>query len=149
MKFPTDPQPRWIMEPSEPGKEIFRADSAVDWLGNRFHVGWTVMYCAPDTAGNGHTVALGKVVAIQYWHAVKMTAIGVTEVEDEPTVRVQVCTMRTPRDPRIGRKRSFLGWIKAISITAVCPELVSKANMSVEYAETNSIDGVRSLANRL
>ncbi len=58
----------WVADqhPSRPGYDINGSGtvlSAVDWRGNRFHVGDTVMYCIG--AGRGQMMAIGEVVKIE------------------------------------------------------------------------------------
>lgn len=111
--------------------------SAVDWLGNRFHVGEKVMYCI--SAGRGQMMAFGEVLKIQA--PVKLRNTRVECDPDDPDaipypndqtrfykkivvpyedIKVQIRTLKTS-----GRwdndERSKPAWVNPMNITAWNP----------------------------
>jgi|ERR1044072_3788263 len=113
--------------------------SAVDWLGNRFAVGDTVMYCI--SAGRGQMMALGEVVQIQ--NEVRQTReLRDPEPGEEPDwipyarpglepgpgkvsvwvpwdlVTVQVRTLKTSGHWN-NEKRTKPAWVNPMNITAL------------------------------
>lgn len=95
--------------------------SAVDWLGNRFHVGDTVMYCIG--AGRGQMMALGTVQAMRAQECQELVSWDwegnkrVNEVRrDYWNVEVQVLTERTSGSWD-NEKRTRPAWVNPMNIT--------------------------------
>lgn len=82
--------------------------AATDWLGRRFTVGDTVMYCI--SASRGSLMAIGKVVKMEIWKTGGWSALDY--------VRVQVLTMKTSGqwDNEV---RTRAAWVNPMNITAI------------------------------
>lgn len=108
----------------------YRTDilSAEDWLGNRFAIGDTVMYCIG--AGHGQMMALGVVQQIR---AIERQRLRSWEWQDEPNgykrrinevwdnywdAEVQVLTTRTSGSYG-NKQRTRPAWVNPMNITAV------------------------------
>lgn len=120
---PSDPQ--FSDTPTYEAKEYEakRTDvlSAVDWLGNRFHVGDTVMYCIG--AGRGQMMALGTVQAMRARERQELVSWDwegnkrVNKVwRDYWDVEVQVLTERTSGSWD-NEKRTRPAWVNPMNIT--------------------------------
>lgn len=82
--------------------------SAVDWLGNRFHIGDRVVYCIG--AGRGQLMALGDVVKIkeqELYHGTSNTEI-----------KVMVHTRATSGTWDYEERRAAT-WVNSINITSL------------------------------
>lgn len=91
------------------------AQSAVDWLGNRFAVGEKVIYCIG--AGRGQMMAIGKVIQIrarvsQTWDRDSREMVPVWDVQ------VQVITERTSGHWD-NSARTKPAWVNPMNITSV------------------------------
>lgn len=89
--------------------------AGVDWLGNQFRVGDTVMYCI--SAGRGQMMALGEVLKIDV-HTWKLW-----NGEQRGELRVQVRTSKTSGHWN-NEARTRPAWVNAMNITAI-PGLTS------------------------
>ena len=134
--------------PSKPGFDGDTCVSAVDWLGNRFCVGDTVIYCVG--AGRGQMMAIGVVQKMRSkprvspagrraepgetptryldWHEPPMPWIHYEHHWDE--VEVQVLTAGTS-GAYDNAKRGRPAWVNAMNITALHGlEAAAKARVS-------------------
>lgn len=89
--------------------------SALDWLGNRFSVGDTVLYCVG--AGRGQLMAYGKVLKIRACARTKWDP-EVRDVVHFEDITVSVLTERTSGEWDNG-KRSRPGSVNPLNITAL------------------------------
>lgn len=118
-----------LWSPSQP---IFAYDdngeciSAVDWLGNRFWVGDTVMYCIG--AGRGQVMAVGKVVSFKVEHYERSrtgrTVGGVDEYRSAwDKINVRVLTEKTSGMWN-NKARTKPVEVNAINITWIPQEMI-------------------------
>lgn len=90
--------------------------SAVDWLGNRFHVGDKVMYCIG--AGRGQMMAVGTLLKIEVaTHVSPIYRDGQLRREWEE-VTCQVLTSRTSGQWN-NKARTKPAWVNPMNITAL------------------------------
>ena|SRR5688572_21249110 len=126
---PTDPH----VNPNDPKGTCY---SARDWLGNRFHVGETVLYCIG--AGRGQMMALGEVLQISAKAKVARDGVWVTENDDydrswdhqgvmryikyveKPYIEVTV-QVRTHKTSGAwdNKSRTRPAWVNPMNITAI------------------------------
>lgn len=103
---------------------LYHVESAIDWLGNRFHVGGKVMYCI--AAGRGQVMAIGTVQIIRarealYFnpaaarYASPFSALG-THTGWE--VEVRVLTEKTSAI-WANKRRVKPAWVRPFNITAL------------------------------
>jgi hypothetical protein len=119
--------------PHSPQSLNGKAVSAVDWLGNRFAIGDTVVYCI--SAGRGQMMAIGEVVqikveqkftrsqvpadaddpdAVQYYDSVEYYRT-VQHPYDEITVQVRTLKTSGRWD---NKERSKPAWVNPMNITS-------------------------------
>lgn len=123
--------------PHSPELKDDKVVSAVDWLGNRFHVGDKVMYCI--SAGRGQMMAIGEVLQIKndvrQWRSYRdadpgekadreYTALdgthyrAVTVYTPYDHVTVQVKTLKTSGHWN-NQERTKPAWVNPMNITAI------------------------------
>ncbi len=129
----------YARHPSDPEFDEYETClSAVDWLGNRFRVGDTVLYCV--AAGRGQMMAVGVVRALKAHHRTR-TESRPAEPGETPTrvylspvtgeefrsvhwtvpyheITVQVLTTRTS-GAWDNKQRTRPAWVNPMNITAV------------------------------
>lgn len=89
---------------------------AEDWLGNRFGIGQTVMYCIG--AGRGQMMAIGTVVKMRVQSSRYYSSQPASPPNKDSVIEVQVLTQATSGHWDNG-PRTKPAWVNEMNITAI------------------------------